>query len=155
MLTLLLALGVFATGLPGNGGQQPSAISTPLARTILLSRTNGFTTASHAIDPYDVLNYEIDLSPLLEAGERFVSAEIAVLPASAVQGFKIPEDGPYGAFELDDRHIRIWPQIAPEDQGSAGWSGQGATCGFEVYATTDSMPPRKWQRTVLIRVAQR
>jgi len=152
MLTILLALGLLG---PVTPGEEPSTISTPTQRIIVLSRANGFAQATHAIDPYDVLNYLVDLSSLLEADEGFDSVDIAILPASAVQGFTIPESGPYQSTEVDDRHILIWPQIGEGNQGSAAWAGKGTTCGFEVSATTTSTPPRRWQRTVLIRVAQR
>lgn len=147
MIVQLIAMGMFDTP-AGN-------VVTPPERIIALTRSAGFVTASHVVDPYDVLNFKLDLSALLEEDEAFVSATLEVLPAAALLGFSIIDAGQYAPQQIDDSHILIWPQIAAPNQANAAWAGQGSDCGFEITMITDSTPPRKWQRTVNIRWAQK
>lgn len=150
MIPILMALDLF-------GDQDPvgDPLPTPPERVIRMSRTSGFVTAGHVLDPADQLNYLLDLSALLEDAENFALVTLAVLPASAALGFSIPSSGAYAARQVDDRHVAIWPTIDPARKNAQGWAGQGAACNFEITMTTDSLPPRSWQRTASIRVAQR
>lgn len=148
MLVQLIALGALDEPAPGG------AIVTPPERIIKLTRSGSLATATQAIDPYNALDYVLDLSALLEDAEQFVSATLEVLPAAALLGFTIDQAGEYGVQQLDDSHILIWPRIAAPNQGDSGWAGQGASCNFEISMTTDSVPPRKWQKTASVKVAQ-
>lgn len=149
MLLFLIALEIISAS--------PSAsdVVTPAERTITLSRGVGPTSAGHSIDPTDELDFVINLSPLLETGEQFTSVVLYTLPTAEVQGFEIPATGEYAASEIDHAHVLFWPRIDLAEQTSSAWSGQGTSCGFEVTAQTDSIPPRVWQRTVLIRVVNK
>lgn len=154
MFTILLALGVIG-GTGGISPGEPSNVTTPADRVIVLSRSSGFASATHSIDPTEVKDYVIDLSPLLEPGEQFATVEIDVEAASTTRGFGIPETGSYAVAEVDDSHIRIWPQIDLGQQGAQAWAASGTVCRFEVTAVTNSLPPRKWQRTAQITVAEK
>lgn len=150
MLTIFLALGIIAAAPSGS-----SDVVTPAERVIELSRTNGFTAASHSVDPTDELDFVVDLTELLEVGEAFSSVAIAVTPTSTALGFTIPGSGEYAPETVTNSTIRIWPRVALVDQADASWAGSGATCRFEITAETDSVPPRTWQRTAQITVMQK
>ena len=146
MLVQLLALGLFDT--------PASNVVTPPERIIKLTRGGSLATAAQAIDPYNALDYVLDMSELLENGEQFAVATLEVMPAASLLGFTIDQAGQYGVEQIDDSHILIWPRIAEPDHANAAWAGQGSSCSFEISMTTDSVPPRKWQKTAAVRVAQ-
>jgi hypothetical protein len=147
MLVQLIALGEFESF------PVPDVV-TPPERTIRLTRAGASASATQAIDPYNVLDYVLDLSELLENDEQFASATLEVLPSASLRGFAIDQGGQYGVVELDNSHILIWPRIDAARQADAIWSGQGASCSFEISMTTTSVPPRKWQKTAVVTVAQ-
>ena len=150
MISGLLVLGLL------DGAAAPAVLlPAPTERIIRLSRNAGFTVARHVLDPYDKLNFEIDMSALLEEEESFTSVEFFISAASALLGFTIPSSGAYAPFEKDHSHLILWPQIVASKIDAATWSGQGRLCNFEMTMQTDSTPPRKWQRTISISVAQR
>lgn len=152
MAPILIALGVLGAALTG---EEPTNVTTPTERMIVVSRSSGFTAAAHTLDPTDVLDFEVDLAALLEANEEFTTIDIAVTATSAALGFTIPGSGGYAPVEVSDSRIRIWPQIAAEDQSDVIWANAGVACRFEITAETDSVPPRTWQRTAQITVAQK
>lgn len=149
MLTFYLALGLIG------GEAVASDVATPAERVITLSRSSGFTSAGHSLDPYDQLDYELNLTPLLEDGEQFETIAIAVLPSATLLGFSIPTTGEYAAAAVSNARVRIWPKIDVDEQDADAWAGTGTSCALEVSATTDSEPPRLWQRTVRVPVAQK
>jgi hypothetical protein len=151
MTTILIAAGVFSSG--GGGGS--SNVVTPSSRRLSFTPSASSVTASQQHDPTDVLDYELNLSGLLAEDEEFTSATIAVVPASSALGFGILTTPPYAPEEIDDSHIRIWVTVEAGSRGLSAWSGQGTLCSFEVTAVTNSEPPRTWQRTGSIRVAQK
>lgn len=149
MLTFYLALGLIG------GAAGASDVTTPAERVITVSRSSGFTSAAHSLDPYDRLDYELNLAPLLETGEQFETIAIAVLPSATLLGFSIPTTGEYAAALVSNARVRIWPQIAEAQQNADVWNGTGTACALEVSAITNSEPPRLWQRTLRVPVAQK
>lgn len=114
------------------------------------------TTAKKAeapMDPSDKVDYMIDMTDLLEAGEAFTDMEISVMAESALLGFQIETAAPYQPVEIGNGKVIVWASVAAPQQNSAGWSA-GILCGVEVSAITDSSPPRHYQRTATIQVIQ-
>lgn len=152
MLTLLLATGVFTS----TGGGAVGDVTTPAERTIKLSRTGAAPTATQQLDPSDKLDFLLDLSALLQGTEEaFAGVTIIVVPASAALGFTILSTAPYQPQEVTNSKIRFWATIDEASRGLADWNRQGVACSFEITATTDSEPPRVYQRTASIKVGQR
>lgn len=152
MTTILLAMGVFGSS-GGFGGS--SDVETPTARTIRFTQNGTSFIAAQALDPTDILDYELDLSALLDDDEAMASVTLVVVPAAAALGFELLSDPPYEPEEVDNSHIRVWANVDVASRGLSAWSGSGTLCSIEITATTDSTPPRVWQRTAKIRVAQR
>jgi hypothetical protein len=144
---------LIAAGLLGSIPSEPSNVTTPASRTITLTPTGATASAQQILDPSDILDFVLDLEQLLGAGEQFTSLNLDVVPASAALGFQILEDAPYAPEEIDDSHVRIWPSIGVSSRNLSAWTS-GTSCSIEVTATTNSVPPRTWQKTVSIRVAQ-
>lgn len=106
-----------------------------------------------AMDPSDVVDYLVDLTPLLDVGEEFTSVDLVVLAESVLLGFKIESDAPYAPVEVTPGVLRVWAAVETANQNSAGWAA-GALCGIEFTAVTNSSPPRTFQRTVAVQVVQ-
>jgi hypothetical protein len=150
MTTILLATGVFASG----GVAVPSDVTTPAARRIRLTQSAG-AVAPQSMDPTDTLDFIIDLTAIPdEPHEDFASITLVIVPASAALGFQVLSAPPYAPEEIGNGEIRIWATVDSASRGLAAWS-QGTTCSIEVTATTDSTPPRVFQRTASIQVAQK
>lgn len=148
--TILIATGIYASS---GGGS--SDVTTPSSRTITFTPSGSSFAASQQLDPTDVLDFVLNLSPLLENDEQFNAVSIVVLPAAVALGFTILTTAPYEPEEVDDSHIRIWATVDEASRSLSAWSGQGTICSFEVTGVTDSNPSRTWQRTGSIRVAQK
>lgn len=105
------------------------------------------------MDPYDVLDYTVDVSDLLEAGENVASFTVTPLAESALVGLTLGTSS--YATSIAGNVIRIWLSIASGQQDNAAFNGTGATLPIEISVTTTSTPPRKKQRTAVVKVAQR
>lgn len=110
---------------------------------------------SEAIDPSDIADFAIDLSPMLEAGESFAEITFDVMPQASALGFRILNAAPHTPENLGDGRLRIWVSVSEENRNLAAWNNAGTTCGIEFTARTDSTPPRTFQRTIGIKVAHR
>jgi len=153
MLTVLLATGFFNSDDTAFG--TPSDVTTPASRTIVLTQAGTSFVAAQSIDPSDMLDYMIDLSAMLTEGEQFSTLSLVILPSAVAQGFTVLSTPPYHPEEIDNSHVRIWVTIDGASRSLPAWSGQGTNCSFELTATTNSTPPRVFQRTASIRVTQR
>lgn len=150
-LQILLATGIFS-----GGASPPSDVTTPAARRIVFTQAGAPASASQTLDPSDVLDFIMDLTAIPdEPAEDFASVTMVVVPSSAALGFQILSAVPYLPEEVGNGEIRIWATIDGPSRGLAAWAGQGTLCNIEVTATTDSAPPRTYQRTGSIRVAQK
>lgn len=106
------------------------------------------------MDPTDLVDYEIALASLLQAGEGFATVSLALLPESAALGFQIAEGvGRETVYDPGTKTVRLWASVAPADYGRTEWNGAGTTVAMEVTAVTNSTPSRRYQRTCTIPVA--
>ena len=110
---------------------------------------------SEPMDPKDVVDFVVDLTPLLGPGEQFATISFAVMPESAALGFQIKSGGGYDPVEIDDSHVRLWLGVAPGNQSDPVWDAAGTTCAIEATAVTNNVPARTYQRTFAVQVVQR
>ena len=108
----------------------------------------------HSIDPYDVNDFSVDCTGILESGESISQYSLVVLPQSELLGLQIKSGGGYGPV-VNGNIITMWLDILETEQGNPAFSGAGITLPFELNITTDSVPPRKKQRTLSVRVLQK
>lgn len=111
--------------------------------------------AKALIDPSDVADFIVDLRALLEAGESFAAVTFSVPTESAALGFRILDAAPHLPETLENGRLRIWVTVEESSRLLPVWNGGGASCAIEFTAVTDSVPPRTFQRTIAIKVAQR
>ena len=107
---------------------------------------------AESMDPYDVLDYEADVTNLLD-GSEVASFSVAPTAESLLAGLKVGT-AEYAPL-LSSKIIRVWFSINNANQGDPLFDGTGATLPVEISVTTNSTPPRKRQRTFVLKVAQR
>lgn len=108
--------------------------------------------AEDVMDPADIVDYVIDLSPLLDEGESFSQIDFAVMPESVLLGLGILTVAPHEPEEFQPGQMRIWVTVDASSRADTAWQGEGSPCGIEFTATTDRS--RTFQRTVAIKVLQ-
>lgn len=152
MILFLEAIGAFGNRIPGPGDY--TAV-TPAARTVVL-RDSGRGTPVRAwtesLDPYDVLDYKMDASGLLETGENIKSYTVLPTVEAELKGLRIGRTD-YETV-LSDNAVTFWVSVDATKQQDNIFT-PGVALPIELSFTTDSLPPRKKQRTVLLTVVQR
>jgi hypothetical protein len=110
---------------------------------------------AEVLDPHDTLDYVVDATGLLEAGESILSYTITPLAEASALGLTVLNSGGYSNSLISGNKIRFWVNISVGLRGDVAFNGSGASLPLEIAITTTSMPPRTKQRTIAIRVAQR
>ena len=108
---------------------------------------------SGVLDPSDLLDYQIDVSSLLETGESISTFTLTVPAESVLLGLTLNTTGGY-ATTLASNKIQFWVSIDPSKQGNAAFNSV-AVLPLELSIVTNSTPARKKQRTVAIQVTHR
>lgn len=111
------------------------------------------------MDPTDLVDYVVWLrdpeEPLLEVGESVTSFTVALSAEAVALGLEINNDPPY-ILELFDTgsRIKVWFSVALAFRANAAFDGDGVKLGVEVTINTNSNPPRRRQKTMVLKVAQ-
>jgi len=142
MLTTLLLTGLGS----GKGPAQPP-VDTPAERTITFTKLGGNFAPQQQLDPTDVMDFLLNLTPLLDESEAFLSVDIRVVAQSQLHGFIIMDEAPFAPVVVGNGRVQIWCTIKPENRNSSQWA-KGTLCQVEVTATTTLQ--RTWQRTAQI-----
>lgn len=108
---------------------------------------------TEALDPADIVDFSVDLNPLLEGGETIVSHTETVPTESAVLGLQIKTTGGY-ATTLSAGILKFWLGVLLAEQNNTAFV-DGVTLPIEITITTNSTPARVKQRTVAVKVIQR
>ena len=101
------------------------------------------------LDPYDVMDYTIDVSSLLE-GFGVASYTVQPTAEAALLGLQVGTSA--YATTISGNVIRVWFNVALANQNDFQTETQ---LPVEVSLTTTSSPARKKQRTVVLKVVQR
>lgn len=111
---------------------------------------------TRTLDPSDRGDYVASLIggtiPLLQEGENFSTYTLTLLAEAVALGLTIGT-GDYATTE-DGETITIWLSIDEALRSDPAFNGEGTTLPMEVTVETDSVPPRRWQRTLGVKVAQ-
>jgi hypothetical protein len=114
------------------------------------------------VDPSDVQEFVVTLSqgaldtkpaPFLITGEAVASFVLAVSVEAAAAGLSIRSDSGYAPTCVGNK-ITFWPVIAAGQQSATIFDGDGVRLGVDLTITTNNVPPRIKQRTLVLRVAQ-
>lgn len=107
---------------------------------------------SESMDPYDIVDFQIDCRGLLEPYEMVASYTIVPLSESVLLGLQIAPTG-YPS-SVSQNIITFWAKINPLNQSDVIFQNT-VLMPVEVSITTNSTPARKRQRTVVLKVMQR
>ena len=113
---------------------------------------SGTVVWDDAFDPYDVVDFKLDLSALLEPGENIASYNIRLLSESVLSGLVLGV-GAY-AHRLVGTMLTLWFSIEESMQSSAAFNNV-VIMPMELSITTDSTPERRKQRTLAVKVTQK
>ena len=108
---------------------------------------------TESMDPYDIVDYSVDCSNMLETGETIASFSLNILAEASVLGLQIKLTDGYNS-ELIGNTVRMWLTVLPAEQANPAFDG-GAILPIELVINTNSTPPRRKQRTLGVKVIQR
>jgi hypothetical protein len=109
-----------------------------------------------AMDPYDLLDWEIDITQFLEEDERAEEGLWSLVrSAEAIEYGLIISGGDRAAHLSEDgRAVFFWLEVATDQQLDPQFSGAGVLVALELSFTTNSIPGRRRQKTYVVRIAQ-
>jgi hypothetical protein len=107
---------------------------------------------SQPMDPSDRVDYRIDLvtAGLLGGGEQVDSYTLTLLPEAVALGLTILEDIDHGPFD-DGTSIHLWLEVVEAFRTNTAFNA-GVNLPMELTVETTSTPPRRLQRTIVVRV---
>lgn len=107
---------------------------------------------AESLDPYDVVDFTVDVTPLLD-GDSIAAYSIVPLAESALLGLTVGINE-YAPSILTGNILQLWLSIEASKQGAPEFD-KGVSLPVEISVTTTSNPPRKRQRTMVVKVNQR
>lgn len=113
--------------------------------------TNAYFWAE-TIDPSDRLDFKVDLAGLLQADEAIDSYTLIAYAESLLFGLNV-ETAPYTSTIVDNVLV-LWPYIEDAEANNSAFTA-GVDLPIELTVVTDSVPARKFQRTLVVRAVQR
>ncbi len=113
----------------------------------------GTKVFAESMDPFDIVDFQVDLQDLLEQGENIATAVLTLPTESSLLGLTINTSGGYSTT-LISKTLKFYLSVTDSEQSNAVFSA-GVILPIEVRVVTDSIPARKKQRTIAVQVVQR
>lgn len=116
---------------------------------------------AYKMDPSDVVDFMYDASPAMEntveKTEQISSTWSLTMSAEgAAIGAAIRFAGAYAASLVEnDTAIKFWLEVAPAMQGDNIFLGSGVDVPITVRWVSTNVPPRTFERTLVITIRQR
>lgn len=111
------------------------------------------TKIARAFDPADKADFQIGLSGLLTGGEEMVAHTLIMSAEGAALGVSILNSGGYQpVVGADD--IQFWIEVDEANRADPAFEGAGTPISMELTIETNSVPSRRFQRTIYFTVAQ-
>ena len=114
---------------------------------------SGAIAWAQPLDPSDRADYIVQMGSLLEEGEIIASATVRPLPEAVALGLVIIEDEDHGPWIANDTNIELWFEIVEELREAAIFKST-ALLPIEITIDTDADLPRRFQRTLVLKVVQ-
>lgn len=105
------------------------------------------------LDPKDKVDYIVDISDMLEAGETVSSSGFTMSAEGTALGVQIGTAG-YAVSQPTPESFRVWLMVDSGFQSNAAFDGAGTLIPITMDITTNSTPNRVFQRTLVVQVAQ-
>lgn len=106
------------------------------------------------MDTRDRLDFVAQFGGLLEANEIIETAEINPLAEAVAVGLVLLRDAQHGPWIANDNNIEFWVEIA-EDKQQDNIFNSSVSLPIEITINTNAVPPRRFQRTFVIKAGQR
>lgn len=108
------------------------------------------------MDPGDQVDFVMDFAPLLDTagGEQIASGDwqISMSAEGAALGLTIGASGGYQpALQVNNTRILSWLSVDPASQDDADFNS-GADVAMTARFSTTNVPPRRFERTFVVRV---
>lgn len=103
------------------------------------------------MDPYDVTDYTVDVSNLLQPDEKMASYTLSLPAESLLLGLTLGVDD--YASTVEGNVIRMW--LSTSKPNDTAFDNAGVTLPIELTVTTSSRPARRRQRTLGVKVVQK
>ena len=113
----------------------------------------GAITWAQPLDPSDRSDYIVQLGPLLKGGEIIATASIVLMAEAVALGLTLIEDAEHGPSIANDTNLEMWFEIEVSMRANPAFQS-GAALPLEITIETDATPPRRFQRTMVLRVVQ-
>lgn len=113
------------------------------------------------LDPSDRVDFYVVLlqgaadstpAPILLMGEAVASYTLAVTPEAAALGVRISTDPEY-VDRLTGNVLKVYLEMVEDEWTSPLFDGRGVIVAIELTIITTSTPPRRKQRSFLVRIA--
>jgi hypothetical protein len=105
------------------------------------------------LDPKDIADFVVDISDMLEAGETVASYSFTLGAEAAALGLEIGT-GSYAVTQPTTSSFRLWLNVNTSFWADAAFDGAGASLPIVLDFTTNNSPARRFQRTLVVQVAQ-
>lgn len=112
---------------------------------------SGAIAWAQPLDPSDRADYVVQLRGLLTGDEIIATASATLLPEAVALGLSIIEDAQHGPAIADETNLEMWFEVDEDFRENAAFRG-GADLPVEITVTTNATPPRRFQRTMVLRV---
>lgn len=164
-MLLLIAAGIIPlAGDVGGVGQ----INVPAERTAVMAKVQGTAVTSDTIplgateweqpfDPADHAPYAADFSEMLGDNERIARIlRIRSSATAAALGIKIDDDPDYAPIidQEEGKKVQVWPVVDPDLEDSDPFLAAGVRIPVATQIETDSTPPKRFERTSVLKVRQ-
>lgn len=116
---------------------------------------------TQAMDPTDIVDFSLSISQgatsleILADGENVASFTLEPRAETIAAGVEILTGGGY-VTSMVSNFLIFWLNIPdPAERLSTLFDGTSNPFGFELTIVTDHSPPRRYQRTLVVRIAQK
>jgi hypothetical protein len=108
------------------------------------------------LDPADHVPYGLDFGQLMDPSETIATIETVSIDADDTLGLIIDMDAPYHPIIDSAKSVLIqaWFSVEEGRRKDASWSGKGQVMSITFRITTNSTPPKRYERTAALNVRQ-
>lgn len=110
---------------------------------------------AEVMDPADLMEYEANMTDLLDNASAITSFTIALLPDAILAGVQIKSGAAYDpGLVLVNKAIDFWLEVQVADRENVAYTA-GIRVGVVITINTNHVPARRRQRTFVVNVRQR
>lgn len=165
MIAQLIVLGILGAA-SGSVIEVGTVIATP-ERTVIFDTVQSTTSVGQSVplgaprwqqpyDPADHSPYAGDFTKLLSGGETIATVEgIALSSSAAALGISVDETAGYAPIiDTGGKKVQLWFAVDDERWASSAFNAAGVLMPVSIRIRTNSVPPKRYERTAVLTVRQ-